>query len=99
MSDVKVIRYLLSKENSQKGQLLAALAVFNREETMCGVVLLQLHSMFLLCAFLCSLHFPPLFSLLQQWGHAQLFHHQKTRQNHFFHTGYFSVEKKGKEKG
>ncbi len=41
-------RYLLSKGNSPKGQLLAALAVFNRAETMCGVVLLQL----LLCVFL-----------------------------------------------
>jgi hypothetical protein len=63
---------------------------------MCGVVLLQL---LLVCVFLCSLHFPPPFVLTFAMGPGSTFHHQKTRQNHFFYKANFSVENKDKEKG
>jgi hypothetical protein len=80
---MKVIRYLLSKGNSQKGQLLAALAVFNREETIvwCSSVATPFNVPSLCLSLLFAF---ARFILTFAMGPGSTFHHQKTRQNHFF---------------
>jgi hypothetical protein len=70
------------------------LAIFNREETLYGVVLLQL----LVRVFLCSLHFPPLCSHFCNGARLDFPPSENQAKTIFFHKANFSVENKDKEK-
>jgi hypothetical protein len=93
----KVLCFL--REIPRKGKLLAALAVFNRQETMCGVCS-SVATPPPFVSFFCSLHFPP-FVLTFAMGPARLHFStiRKPGKTNFFTKEISQLKKKKKKKG